>query len=269
MRHVAVSALGALLLASAGFAEMVDAGGYRIDMVKQGTGSPAVIFMSGGFGGSYLQWTSVRDPVNEFAQTVLYDRGGTGRSEPAPPPRDSKHIASELHNALRAARVKPPYVLVGHSLAGIHVRVYAHLYPAEVAGLVLIDPTSEDYPTELKKARPAAAAEIEREMTASRSGLPQGARLEYDSMPADYQLARESWPLPDVPVAVLTSMHPGTDLMRDSPMLWLGLHKDLVARIPGAKHIITDKVGHSIHLEQTDLVVDAIRDVVNRANHTN
>src|SRR3954447_16481874 len=128
MRRFGVIAFAALLQASAGVCEMVDAGGYRVEMVRQGSGSPAVVFISGGFGGLYLQWTTVRDRVNEFAQTVLYDRGGTGRSESAPPPRDSRHIASELHKALAAAGVKAPYVLVGHSLAGIHVRVYAHMY---------------------------------------------------------------------------------------------------------------------------------------------
>jgi pimeloyl-ACP methyl ester carboxylesterase len=63
-------------------------------------------------------------------------------------------------------------------------------------------------------------------------------------------------------------MHPGTDLTRDSPMLWLALHKELVARIPGTQHIITDKAGHAIHSEQPALVVDAIRDVLNRIRNS-
>jgi pimeloyl-ACP methyl ester carboxylesterase len=241
--------------------QMVDAGGYKIELLKQGSGSPAVVFVSGGFAALFEQWGPVQDRISEFTQTVVYNRGGSGGSEPAPPPRDSKHIASELHVALRSARVKPPYIFVGQSIGGIHVRVYAHMYPTDVAGLVLVDPTSEDYMIELGKVRPE-------QMPGVVGSLPEAAQREYDLMDTDFQQAREAWPLPPVPVAVLTSMHPGTDLTRDSPMLWLALHKELVARIPGAQHIITDKAGHAIHSEQPALVVDAIRDVLNRIRNS-
>jgi len=114
---------------------MVDAGAYPVLMLVEGKGSPAVVFISGGFGGPLDADNKVSLKVRKFVRTVVYQRGGIGKSEPAPPPRDSKHVASELHTALRNAGVAPPYILVGASLGGIHARVFAHMYPADVAGL--------------------------------------------------------------------------------------------------------------------------------------
>jgi pimeloyl-ACP methyl ester carboxylesterase len=260
--------------ARAGRERMVDAGGYRLRMLLEGQGSPAVVFVSGGFGGAWwVTWDKVRLKVNEFSRTVIYDRGGAGGSEAAPPPRDSRHIASELHTALRNAGVEPPYVLVGSSLGGIHVRVFAHQYPSDVAGLVLVDPTSEDFEAELIKARgPEFRERAEKqkaEMAKQAEQMPLGRRYEYEALEASLQQARDAWPLPAVPVVLLTSMHPTSDIATGSPIIWLELHKDFLKRVPVSVHIVTEKSGHGIQMEEPTLVVDAIRQIVDgRANNT-
>lgn len=105
-----------------GVPRMVEVHGYRIQMLLQGHGSPAVVFINAGFGGSYESWDRVNPAISGFTRTVAYNRGGTWKSDPAPLPRDSQHIADELHIALRNAGVKPPYIVVGASLGGIHAR---------------------------------------------------------------------------------------------------------------------------------------------------
>src|SRR5262249_42470869 len=111
-------------------------------MLVSGSGPVTVVLESGWPGG--MGWEEVRGQVARFARVVSYDRAGIGGSPPGPEPRDAKRIAGELHAALRNAGIAPPPVLVGHSLGGPFVRVFAHLYPADVAGLVLVDPTLPD-----------------------------------------------------------------------------------------------------------------------------
>jgi pimeloyl-ACP methyl ester carboxylesterase len=122
-----------------------DAGGHRLHMLVIGDArenTPAVILESGMGGG--IGWEHTRNEIARFAQVVTYERAGTGQSEPGPAPRDAKAVASELRAALHHAGVKPPYVLVGQSLGGLYVQVFAADYPQETAGLVLVDPTHAD-----------------------------------------------------------------------------------------------------------------------------
>ena len=244
--------------------KMVDVGGYHLRMRIEGSG-PSVVFMSGGFGGRFESWMPLASRLTDKAQVILYDRGGSGGSEPAPGLRDSKRIAQELRDALQNAGLKGPYVIVGQSIGGIHARVFAHQYPQQVAGLVLIDPTAEDYDAELIRARgenmrrETAAADAA--MAQDMKNAPVGFRLEYESLNADMQEAREAWPLPKVPITVMTSLHPGADLNHESPMIWLGLHQDLAKRA-GAKHVITEKLGHNMQNEDPGFVAKEIQELV-------
>jgi pimeloyl-ACP methyl ester carboxylesterase len=113
-------------------------GGRRIHIYALGQGAPAVIFESG-IAATSLNWRSVQEKVGERTLAVAYDRRGLGWSDPCSPPLATSGIAAELHTALHAASIEPPYVLVGHSFGGLVVRRFASLYPADVAGLVLVD----------------------------------------------------------------------------------------------------------------------------------
>ena len=119
--------------------QMVDVGGHRLHIDCVGTGSPTVV-IDAGWGDWSATWSSSVQPGVAVATRVCtYDRAGYGFSEPGPLPRTADRIARELHTLLERAGVPGPYVIVGHSLGGAHARVFAHEYPAEVAGVVLID----------------------------------------------------------------------------------------------------------------------------------
>lgn len=121
--------------------EMVDVGGYRLHMHVMGEGrdGPTVILENGGTG-IVPQWGWVQPEVATFAQVVAYDRPGTGWSEAPPQPLDAEGSVRALHQALEQRGVAGPYVLVGHSMGGLMLRVFAQTYPDEVAGMVLVDP---------------------------------------------------------------------------------------------------------------------------------
>ena len=132
---------------------LVDVGGRRMHIDCTGQGSPAVILESG-LGDSFVSWHKVQPQIANFTRVCSYDRAGLGYSDSSPLPRTSDVIAKELHALLHAAGVSPPYILVGHSMGGFDVRLYASLYRSEVVGMVLVDASHPDqenrFPPELK-----------------------------------------------------------------------------------------------------------------------
>jgi pimeloyl-ACP methyl ester carboxylesterase len=121
--------------------EMVSVGSHKLHINCMGQGSPPVILESGTPGTS-VEWSAwVQPEIAKATRVCAYDRAGLGWSEAGPGPRDAEQITSEMHTLLENAGIEGPYVLVGHSVGGHHVRVYADRYPDEVAGMVLVDAT--------------------------------------------------------------------------------------------------------------------------------
>ena len=121
----------------------VEVDGVRMHLVCTGHGTPTVVLDSG-LSNSWLHWYKVQPGVAKFARVCSYDRAGLGWSEPRPGSRTSRAIAEELHTLLRNAGVAPPFVLVGHSMGGLNMQMYASLYRSEVAGMVLVDSVHAD-----------------------------------------------------------------------------------------------------------------------------
>jgi alpha/beta hydrolase family protein len=124
-----------------------DVGGRSIHLKCEGTGTPVVV-VDAGLGTPPAEdagWQAIASKVSPATRICLYDRAGLGTSDPAKArPRTSKDAATDLHAALKAAHVDGPYLLVGHSIGGLHVQVFASLYPDDTAGLVLVSSTHPD-----------------------------------------------------------------------------------------------------------------------------
>ncbi|MBA3241451.1 MAG: alpha/beta hydrolase [Acidobacteria bacterium] len=121
---------------------LVDIGGRKLNLFCMGTGETTVLFDAGGSDWSVI-WALVQPAVARNARACTYDRAGLGYSDSDPGPRTPFAIADDLHKLVRAAELARPLVLVGHSLGGFNVKLYAALYPDDVAGLLLIDPSEE------------------------------------------------------------------------------------------------------------------------------
>jgi pimeloyl-ACP methyl ester carboxylesterase len=116
--------------------------GRQMNVMCVGSGRPTVI-LEAGAGGSTLEWRWVQRKIATATRVCAYDRAGMGFSDPGPLPRTADAVASDFIALMKAAVIKPPYVLVAHSLGSYYVRLYTDHHPRDVAGMVLVDPSVE------------------------------------------------------------------------------------------------------------------------------
>lgn len=269
-RFVILATLGlvpAMGMAQSTRERMVDLGGYRIHTSESGVGTCAVVFESG-LGEDVATWNEVAPQISRFARVFAYDRPGLGKSDPSPHPRTVQQMAAELHSLLHTAKVPPPYTLVGHSLGGTIVQVFAHLYPTEVAGLVLVDPENGRL-DEMLRSRMTAGdwAARQKAVDDAMPKMPASVRAEMIAYQESGKALDEAIPLPDVPVTLLTGTKknpefPGNPLEQD---LKRELHDALLAKIPGGKHVLVPNSRHYIQNDAPSLVIEAVRDMVSRS----
>jgi pimeloyl-ACP methyl ester carboxylesterase len=126
---------------------LVDLGGWRLHLncIGAAAASQPTVILEAGAGAFSVDWSLVQPGVAAFARVCSYDRAGSGWSDLGPRPRTMHQIVWELHAVLQRAGERPPFVLAGHSFGGALVRLYASTYPAEVAGVVLVDSQHDDY----------------------------------------------------------------------------------------------------------------------------
>jgi pimeloyl-ACP methyl ester carboxylesterase len=153
---IGVSLAATLLLSAAGGAvsrdQVLTINGQNLHIETFGAPEPTVVFEAG-LGNGIATWRLVAGPIATFARAVLYDRAGLGRSVPMMNKRaavTADRVATNLHALLAAADIGPPYILVGHSLGGLYVQMFAKRYPNEISGVVLVDSSSPDAPPGLK-----------------------------------------------------------------------------------------------------------------------
>jgi pimeloyl-ACP methyl ester carboxylesterase len=280
---------------------LIDIGGRRLHVLAVGQGSPAVVFESGGGGGSAVQDLVVQRRVSAFARAIIYDRAGLGWSDPPPPGRSFLERADDLHALLKATGEAPPYVIVGASFGGLTARAFSHRYPDEVAGMVLLDAAEEQkyFPTmarmrawhedELKaEAGRAASGELRRQaeplVRRARGFTEQEktwlleildrpshflAALEelsaIDATPPEMRVAGGFGRLGDKPLIVLSADKPVTGDMA----VWQEGAAEAQARLAALSsncaHITGVGLGHSIALERPALVAAAVEAVIKAA----
>jgi pimeloyl-ACP methyl ester carboxylesterase len=122
--------------------------GRQMHIYCSGAGSPTVLIETGA-SASWLGWQAVQQQLSRVTRVCTYDRAGHGWSEPRSGTRDAETLVRELHALLNAAGVQRPLVFTGHSMGGLLAREYGREFPAEIAGVVLIDSSSPQQLDEL------------------------------------------------------------------------------------------------------------------------
>ncbi|MEX2495184.1 MAG: alpha/beta hydrolase [Woeseia sp.] len=258
---------------------------HRLHLNCEGTGSPTVVFDSG-LGGSSLDWALVQPKVAMFTRACSYDRAGYAWSDPGPLPRNSKRIVDDLEQLLGNASVAAPYLLVGHSLGGMLVQHYARRNPQKTAGLVLVDATHEEQFRRLEA--DVAPPEVRGRSLMMRGGswhVPQGLPEDVSLLArgfvaraksivviqSELQFLRSAHrsvlagALPDVPLVVISHRVTGPAASTRHERwehMWMDMQLDLATRTPRSRHVIAATADHYVHILEPEIVIDAVRAVV-------
>lgn len=229
--------------------------GRRVEYVMTKNGPDVVVFENG-LGGTLHGWAKVYPEISRISSAFAYNRPSYGRSDKAATPRDGQHVVDELRSLLKAKGLNPPYILVGHSLGGLYMQLYARRYPDEVRALVLVDSTHpsqfkgkgnpEHWPTGLN--------------TAMRVMLSESEEQEFDAINSTGEQILSLPTFTGERVIVLSAAQPlreKSELAQDSNEK----RKDIVTLYPGSKQVWVDS-GHNIPMEKPESVVSAIREIL-------
>ena len=281
--------------------ELIELDGRRVHLRCIGEAGPTVL-LEAGFGPDGSEsWASLMSDIASVTRVCSYDRAGILWSDRGEEPRDADQIADELHALLGVASESPPYVMVGHSIGGLLVRVFAARYQGEVSGFVFVDAS---HPEQLDRLPPEAMeAEMEalppplvlKALAASgvmrfalRFGsdasdgqtqdvtqllLPRtvpGLLAEVDAMEAIFDQAAQTPNLDSLPVVVLSAgrlpdpLPPGLDekIASQTQEVWMVLQRELAALSSNTDHRIIEQASHYIHHDDPESVLTAITDVV-------
>lgn len=279
------------------FAGRIDIGGGRSMYVEcSGSGSPTVVLVSG-LRSSAQEWHTTRSTASPPARPVFedvarthrvcaYDRPGTvvgegtSRSDPVPQPTHAAAAADDLHALLATIGERRPVVLVGHSIGGTIVRLYAAAHPDDVAGMVLVDAASEflqdaETPDQWKIQRRLMKVDGA-DIADSVAEYPDIERFDIDATFASLRAAPPLRPMPLVVISADELLAPrfpamiaaGT-LPADTPADFGATFDAAQARaqaglarlVPDAVHITRTESGHDVHLLQPQIVTESIRRV--------
>ena len=276
--------------------QRIDIGGYKLHINCTGQGAPVVVLDSG-LGDSYVSWMKVQPQIAKFTRVCSYDRAGLGYSDDSPRPRTSKVMAEELHTLLHDADVSPPYILVGHSMGGYNVRLFDSLYRSEVSGMVLVD---SSHP-EQEKRFPQALNDMDKTWVREQEfltfsmpfGIPRllgfcgndaqvrAADCNFHSysegltmlknFPESAAQAATTGSLGDLPLAVLSHdpnvpvVEIPADLVKPMSVAWEEMQDELTHLSTRGTRTIAKNSSHYVQLDRPDVVIEAIRSVVDQA----
>jgi pimeloyl-ACP methyl ester carboxylesterase len=227
--------------------------------VSAGTGPHTIVFESG-LGHGKEVWAPVFNALRATSRVLAYDRAGYGQSEHSSLVRDGAQIVEELRALLHAENIPSPYVLVGHSLGGTIVKLFARTYPREVAGVVLVDARDADF---VQRCRNMGLPRLLYEPPHSLFMWGSSAmRRELKASAATTQQARSTGVFPGVPLRVLTHHRRAFHWMRGVAQAWAVGQSSMAGMSAKGRIKVCDRSGHHIHRDRPDLVARAIRSVL-------
>ena len=255
--------------------QMINVDQRRLAFDCSGRGSLTVVLETG-LGAESEEWKSVQRDVASFARVFRYDRAGRGASDRAPTPRDAHAIVDDLSGLLRIADISGPYVLVGQSLGGLLMRVFAEKYRPEVVGLVLVDSMHEDQFDVFGPTFPPATPSDPPALAQIRAFWTEGwkstdSTVERIDLVEAIRQGREVTSLGELPLHVITAgsyLHmPLVPAVHREKLqgLWEGLQARFLRLSSRSTQTSARASGHFVQRDDPRTVVEAIRDVHQRA----
>lgn len=276
--------------------KLIDIGGYKLHLNASGTGHVTII-CDAGLSGTSLGWSLVQKEVSKFARICSYDRAGYAWSDSSTSKRTSINIANELHLLLEQAKIPGPYILVGHSFGGANMMVFASLYPKETIGVVLVDSVHEDMLKKLQSPSQKLSDKLINHSTVqwllaaigytrlrnptieikqmflplpeqirnayfaqmNKTRYAQIVAEEMDSLEESLLQLAECH-IQDKPLIVISA---GVTANSEEGKIWKDLQKNLLSKSNKSKQIVAHKSDHMINHHQPQVIVDAIKEMVN------
>lgn len=267
--------------------EFISLRSHRLHVDCRGKGDVTVLLETG-LGGSSLEWIPIQEKLLSRAVVCLYDRAGYAWSDPSPDSRNARQLAWDAHQMLTALKVNGPLVLVGHSFGGFIVRMLAEHRKNDLIGMVLVDASHEDQIDRFEKlGGPSVMPKNGKSFVLSTTGVPEnlpesirvkiaalgrmrktynathGEMAEFRESARQVRLRRRRL---DVPLTVLSrGIDPyGSDAVgQEKSAIWTELQNDLVTMSSQGQLVVAAKSGHHVHVDEPDLVVDAIETLIN------
>ncbi|NHM33631.1 alpha/beta fold hydrolase [Neobacillus terrae] len=216
-------------------------------------GKPTVI-MDAGYGDFSKAWDSVIGDISMFSNVLAYDRAGLGKSETSSNPRTSHQMVKELKELLIEAKIKPPYILVGHSFGGVNMRIYATEYHNDVCGLVLVDSTPEDY---RERFLPTMSQDFQQAY--NKQFVYEG---NYDEFMESLNQLKETKPKLNVPLIVLAAGKKA-HYSKESQELWNEMQREILKISTNGELVVAENSAHNIQNDEPEVVISAIKKLVN------
>lgn len=223
----------------------------KVEIAAKGEGGPVVVLESG-MGPSMSTWSPIFERLSKITRVFSYNRPGYGRSTMSGAPATAREIAEQLRQNLLATGHEPPYLLVGHSAGGIYVNLFARLYPAEVAGVVLIDSTHPSQFDYFRKERPLLYS------TFTATTALGSARYEASILKSVHNEFSSIAPFPDIPLIVLTAERSSLFETPGMRKKWLEFQRDLAQMSSKSRHRVVDGSSHFIYRDKPGVVIAEI-----------
>jgi pimeloyl-ACP methyl ester carboxylesterase len=253
--HLASLFMSAVLLAACNSrvpARVETINGHQVEIATAGTGGGATVIFEAGLGNDWTPWDQVASEVALHARIFAYSRPGYGASSPATTPRDPKQIVEELRALLAFEGYAPPYVLVGHSMGGTYMELFAKSHPDEVVGVVLVDPRPRDFLATCEAAGLDQCGIPESLLLTQ----PQSEIAEYHAFTMASDQIKAAGGFGSYPVTVLTATNHPVSAAREA--LWERMLASLAAEAKNGQQIIVQGASHYIQLDRPDEVVRTI-----------
>lgn len=255
---------------------LINIGTHSLHIRCMGGGTPTVV-IDMGIGDTTERWRDFQTRVAEITRVCTYDRAGYGSSEPGPLPRTSQRVSDELWQLLESAGVKGPYVLVGHSLGGVNMQLFAYQHPKLVAGLILLDPpplpfiTGQIFPQlyklfEQQTAEFQSIAEMARQSTdgslQAKANYLEAIASEHAALSAESAsqvAAIDSFG--DIPLIVIGSGKPNPAFGTDAEVFqqfWIEQNRELAAKSTNGNFVLAQESSHFLHEDAPEVVLEAI-----------